>query len=77
MMISIWLYGKLDLEGQVLKILGSAWATPVSAGALRNAHPATLSSYEVHKPVKDVSTFKIWTKMFKNAVIIIKAIPQE
>lgn len=76
-MFSVWLCHELDLEGQVLKILGSTWVALLPAGALKNAHPTTPSSYEGHKPVKDVSTFKIWTMMFKNAVIIIKAIPQE
>lgn len=56
MMFFVWLYHKLDLEGQVLEILGSTWVTQVPAGALRNAHPATSSLYEGHRPVKDVST---------------------
>lgn len=77
MMFSAWWYHKLDIEGQVLKILGSTWVSQVPTGALRNAYPATSIFYEGHKPVEDVSTYKIWTKMFRNAVIILTAIPQE
>lgn len=47
----IWLCDKLDLEGQILKMLSSTWSTQVLPGALRNAYTATSSSYEGHEPV--------------------------
>lgn len=49
----ICLCGKLDLEGQILKMLSRTWLIQVLTGSLTNAHTATSLSYEECEPVRE------------------------